>query len=89
MDSLPDISQLNLNGEARVHSDRDMEKFRNHVKLLPYSVEPLSEMTEYLDCIILRLTQCVEAKDFDVGFSIWSDLLSSYVAGSRHPSPYP
>jgi len=58
------------------NGDRYMEKLKHYVRLLPYAVEPYSRMLELLDHILLRLTQSVEAKDYDVGFMQWDSLLT-------------
>ena len=56
--------------------DRYIRKLKIYAKNLPYSIEPESKMMEILDFILLRLTQCVEAKDYDVGLVQWDSLLS-------------
>lgn len=58
------------------HGDRYMEKLKGYAKSLPYSTEPYSKMVELLDFILLRITQSVEAKDFDVGFLQWDSMLT-------------
>lgn len=86
----PDISTLCLNGSGPAPStnahipkdilytngDRYMEKLKNYAESLPYSIEPYSKMTELLDFILLRITQCVEAKDYDVGLLQWDSMLN-------------
>lgn len=88
--ALPDISKLRINGSGttsptKVHvpqdildtrGDRYMEKLKNYAESLPYSIEPYSKMTELLDFILLRITQCVEAKDYDVGLLQWDSMLN-------------
>ena len=56
--------------------DRYMEKLKNYAKSLPYSIEPYSKMVEVLDFILLRITQCVEAQDYDPGFMQWDSMLT-------------
>ena len=56
--------------------DRYIRKLKIYAKNLPYSIEPESKMMEILDFILLRLTQCAEAKDYDVGLVQWDSLLS-------------
>lgn len=56
--------------------DRPMEKLRNYAHSLPYSVEPNSEMQDFLDFIVGRLIQSVEAKDYDVGLLQWDTMLT-------------
>lgn len=53
-----------------------MVKLRNYAKSLPYSIEPNSKMQEMLDFILLRLAQCVEAKDYDPGLLQWDSMLT-------------
>ncbi len=57
-------------------TDRYMIKLRHYAKSIPYSVEPNSKMQEMLDFILLRLTQCVEAKDYDPGLMQWDSMLT-------------
>lgn len=56
--------------------DRDMVKLRNYAKSLPYSIDPYPKMMELLDFILLRITQCIEAKDYDVGLVQWDSMLT-------------
>ena len=56
-------------------NDRYMVKLRNYCKSLPYSVESNSRMQEMLDFILLRLVQCLEARDYDPGFQQWDSML--------------
>lgn len=56
--------------------DRYMVKLRNYAKSIPYAIEPNSRMQEMLDFILLRLTQCVEAKDYDPGLLQWDSMLT-------------
>lgn len=88
--ALPDISSLRINGSGTTYpteghvpqdildtcGDRYMEKLKNYAESLPYSIEPYSKMTELLDFILLRITQCVEAKDYDVGLLQWDSMLN-------------
>lgn len=57
------------------HDDRYMAKLKNYCKSLPYSVEPNEKMQQMLDFILLRLTQCLEAKDYDPGLQQWDSML--------------
>ena len=90
--TLPDLSRLRINGEppppARVlpsipddiancdPSDGYMLKLKNYARSLPYSIESHSKMMELLDFICLRITQCVEARDFDVGMPQWDTIFN-------------
>ena len=56
--------------------DRYMEKLKQYAKSIPYAIEPYSKALELLDFFILRLTQSVEAKDFDIGFLQWDSMLT-------------
>ncbi|KAF8203239.1 hypothetical protein BJ912DRAFT_842338 [Pholiota molesta] len=68
------------------HGDRYMEKLKGYAKSLPYSTEPYSKMVELLDFILLRITQSVEAKDFDVGFLQWDSMLTYWLM-LKYPLP--
>jgi proteasome activator subunit 4 len=57
-------------------TQKELRKLKDRAESLPYSIEPHSEMMELLDLIIVRITQCVEAKDFDVGLTQWDSMLS-------------
>ncbi|KAL0579785.1 Proteasome activator BLM10 [Marasmius crinis-equi] len=96
----PDISSLSLhdpgpNGFGYNHKypeiseesdDRYVEKLKNYTQSLPYSVEPYSKMMQMLDFILLRIVQCIEAKDFDVGFIQW-DSMVTYWSMLKYPIP--
>jgi proteasome activator subunit 4 len=81
---LPDISLLSINGShtlptpngLEAKDDKDMQKFKNYAGSLPYSIEPQSRMMEMLDFILLRIAQCVEAGDYDVGLLQWDSMLT-------------
>ncbi|EFI28576.1 membrane protein [Coprinopsis cinerea okayama7 len=64
---------LNDNG------DRYMQKLKDYAQSLPYSIEPYSRMLEMLDFIILRIVQCVEAKDYEVGLVQWDSMLNYHL----------
>jgi proteasome activator subunit 4 len=55
---------------------RYMRKLQEYAKSLPYSIEPYSKIIEILDFILLRLTQSIEAKDYDIGFMQWDSMLT-------------
>lgn len=99
--NLPDVASLKIhdpgpNGDAPrtmnrtngsdEHDDRYIAKLQNYCKSLPYSVESNEEMQEMLDFIILRLTQCVEAKDYDPGLQQWDSMLV-YWCMLKYPIP--
>jgi proteasome activator subunit 4 len=81
---LPDISRLSVNGaKTPTHppndidvEDRCMQKFNEYRHSLPYEIEPHSKMMEMLDLIVLRITQCLEARDYDVGLFQWDSMLT-------------
>ncbi|KAG5648199.1 hypothetical protein DXG03_006154 [Asterophora parasitica] len=79
----PDLSILSINGtppsqpmntDDTTPDDRSLWKLKACAASLPYSIEPLSKMMEMLDFIILRIVQCVEAKDFEVGLLQWDSI---------------
>ncbi|RDB28522.1 Proteasome activator complex subunit 4 [Hypsizygus marmoreus] len=93
---LPDISALNING-ARIQpfsndsvemdaDDRDLRKLKAYAKSLPYGIEPCSKMMDMLDFIILRIVQCVEAKDYEIGLMQWDSMLT-YWSMLKYPIP--
>lgn len=69
--SLPDISSLNIDP-----GDDSDPKLTAYINSLPYRTEPQSKMMEMLDFIILRIVQCVEAKDYEVGLLQWDSMLT-------------
>lgn len=88
---LPDFS-LNINGTlqaisrpthvrlpddiADTQGDRYMVKLKEYAMSIPYAIEPYAKAVELLDFYLLRLTQCVEAKDFDIGFLQWDSMIT-------------
>jgi proteasome activator subunit 4 len=86
--SLPDLSALAMHDTGPddagplipsdiVHSDdRYVLKLKAYAKSLPYSIESYSKMQDLLDFILLRIAQCVEAKDYDPGFLQFDSLLT-------------
>lgn len=66
------VNGINANEE---YDGRYIAKLKNYCNSLPYSVEPNEEMQDMLDFIILRLTQCLEAKDYDPGLQQWDSML--------------
>ena len=53
-------------------------------KSMPYHVETLAEMDARLDFIMRRLVDCVEAKDFTVGFIAFNHRLECWLS-LRYP----
>ncbi|KAK0456353.1 hypothetical protein EV421DRAFT_1699087 [Armillaria borealis] len=97
--TVPDISSLYINEsssrpsfsdditDSRVLSDYDLHKLRCYAQSLPYAIESTSNMMELLDFIILRIVQCVEARDYDVGLLQWDSMLSYYWTMLKYPIP--
>ncbi|KAJ3811833.1 hypothetical protein F5876DRAFT_38753 [Lentinula aff. lateritia] len=94
---LPDVSALSLHdpgpsfshlfpNNIEIQDDRYLQKLKSYAKSLPYAIEPYSKMMDMLDFIILRIVQCVEAKDYEVGFLQWDSMLS-YWSMLKYPIP--
>lgn len=80
----PDVSRLSISG-AKTDSlvpneDTEMTedpcKFNTYARSLPYPTELRSKMLDKLDFIVLRLIQCLEARDYDVGLIQWDSMLT-------------
>ncbi|KAG6837040.1 hypothetical protein H0H93_015903 [Arthromyces matolae] len=84
------VSIMNINDGPPVQAvnpdDRYMRKLETYARSLPYAIEPYHKMLELLDFIILRIVQCVEAKDFDVGLHQWDSMLT-YWCMLKYPIP--
>ncbi|KAJ6627245.1 hypothetical protein B0H10DRAFT_1941394 [Mycena sp. CBHHK59/15] len=61
-------------------SDRELLKYREYVRSLPYSIEPESKLVEMIDFIVLRITQCCVARDYEVGLIQWDSMLWYYMS---------
>jgi proteasome activator subunit 4 len=59
--------------------DRALRKLKNYARSIPYGIEPNERMQEMLDFIVLRIVQCVEAKDYDPGLLQWDSMLTQCV----------
>lgn len=73
------IKDARLNGHATpngVDTDRYLSKLKTYADSLPYSVESNSKMQEMLDFILLRMCQCIEAKDFDPGLLQYDSMIT-------------
>jgi len=66
----------NAAGIEDTRDDRYMEKHKADAKSIPYGIEPYSKAIELLDFFILRLTQSIEAQDFDIGFRQWDTMIT-------------
>ncbi|KAE9410746.1 ARM repeat-containing protein [Gymnopus androsaceus JB14] len=94
--AIPELSNLSLHDPGPTFShffpdgtetdDRYLQKLKSYAKSLPYSIEPYSSMMKILDFIILRIVQCVEAKDYEVGLLQWDSMLS-YWTMLKYPIP--
>ncbi|KAG1716353.1 hypothetical protein ID866_837 [Astraeus odoratus] len=92
--AVPDISRLSLNGRFPRHgpslpeqgTDRYMKKLKGYARSLPYEIEPYAKMLEMLDFILLRITQCIDAKDYEPGLIQWDSMLS-YWNMLKYPIP--
>jgi proteasome activator subunit 4 len=80
--SVPDISALSISDRGPAipddivnPTDRYTKKLRDHAKSLPYGIEPNAKIQGMLDFILLRIAQCIEAKDYDPGFLQWDSML--------------
>lgn len=88
---IPDITHLTIHDPGPYHAkseippipddiahatDPYLVKLRNYARLIPYSIEPNSRMQEMLETILLRLTQCVDAKDYEPGLQQWDSMLT-------------
>jgi proteasome activator subunit 4 len=80
---IPDISRLSINAAKTrlITNEADWEseevcKFDIYGKFLPYGIEPRSKLLEILNLIVVRITQCVEARDYDAGLAQWDSMLN-------------
>ncbi|KDQ54765.1 hypothetical protein JAAARDRAFT_71570 [Jaapia argillacea MUCL 33604] len=67
-------------------TDRGLVKLKTYAKSISYSIEPNSKMQKMLDFILLRIVQCVEAKDYDPGLLQWDSMLT-YWSMLKYPIP--
>lgn len=72
----PQSSTIPLPEDIASATDHYMVKLKNYCKSLPYSVESNARIQDMLDFILLRITQCVEAKDYDPGLQQWDSMLT-------------
>ncbi|WOO84927.1 Autophagy-related protein 22 [Vanrija pseudolonga] len=47
---------------------------------LPYEVESLAEMDDRLELIVTRLTECVKAREWGLGFRMWNSTLNIWMS---------
>ncbi|KAI9066676.1 hypothetical protein FKP32DRAFT_1589371 [Trametes sanguinea] len=82
----PPLSSPQVPDDIMNSDDRYMVKLQNYAKSIPYSIEPNSKMQQMLDFILLRIAQCVEAKDYDPGLLQWDSMLT-YWCMLKYPIP--
>ena len=86
MTIIPDISALALNDNPEFGieipddinhaTDHYMKKLKLYAKSIPYAIESNERMQDMLDFILLRITQCIEAKDFEPGLVQWDSMVT-------------
>ncbi|KAF7437108.1 hypothetical protein PC9H_003942 [Pleurotus ostreatus] len=74
------------NGVNGNEEDPYMRKLKLYAQSLPYDIEPYSTALEIFDIMLLRLTECVEAKDYDVGLLQWESMIG-YWTMLKYPIP--
>ncbi|KAF4606976.1 hypothetical protein EYR38_001031 [Pleurotus pulmonarius] len=74
------------NGVNGDDEDPYMRKLKLYAQSLPYDIEPYSTALEMFDIMLLRLTECVEAKDYDVGLLQWESMIG-YWTMLKYPIP--
>jgi proteasome activator subunit 4 len=85
--TIPNISSLTLEDRQSntvpsipddiLHAtDKYTKKLKCYAATLPYSIESNERGQEILDRILLRLAQCLQAKDYDPGFLQWNTKLT-------------
>ncbi|KAJ7225820.1 hypothetical protein GGX14DRAFT_422501 [Mycena pura] len=86
--ALPNIALLTIHdpGPTVEGADRYVAKYREYVRSLPYEVEPEAKIVQMLDFIVLRITQCCAARDYEVGYLQWDTMLSYWVM-LKYPIP--
>ncbi|KAF7339921.1 Membrane protein [Mycena venus] len=87
--ALPDITLLSIHDPGPPSEgppDRYLRKYREYLRSIPYTVENEEKMLKMLDFIVLRLTQCCVARDYEVGFIQWDSMLS-YWHMLKYPIP--
>ncbi|KAH8835425.1 hypothetical protein DL96DRAFT_1702409 [Flagelloscypha sp. PMI_526] len=83
----PPNGQARLNGKPPPSLEhKSQTKLQLYASSVPYSIEPESKMMELLDLIVLRLSQCAEARDFDPGFVQWDSMLTYWMM-LKYPLP--
>ncbi|KAH7914507.1 hypothetical protein BJ138DRAFT_1143879 [Hygrophoropsis aurantiaca] len=95
---LPDLSKMTLDDpddrpfdpkipdDINHATDRYMQKLKAYAKSIPYAIESNVKMQEMLDFILLRIAQCIEARDYEPGLLQWDSMLS-YWSTLKYPIP--
>ncbi|TDL28808.1 ARM repeat-containing protein [Rickenella mellea] len=78
--------QLRVPDDIEHSVDPAIDRLRTYAKSLPYSVEPNSKMQRLLDFYLMRIVQCIKAKDYDPGFMQWDSMLT-YWTMLKYPVP--
>ncbi|KLO18849.1 hypothetical protein SCHPADRAFT_819201 [Schizopora paradoxa] len=69
-------------------TDRSLEKLRLIAQNLPYPIESNAHMQENLDHILMRIVQCVKARNFDRSLMDWNEHLMRWMY-LKYPIPTP
>jgi len=93
-----DLSEMRLDEKASVKipddivegakTDPELEKLRIIAQGLPYPIDSNVSMQENLDLILMRIVQCVKARDFDRGLLEWDVCLHRWLY-LKYPIPKP
>ncbi|KAG1755021.1 uncharacterized protein EDB91DRAFT_1096855 [Suillus paluster] len=82
----PEMHQTEIPDDINNTTDRYMQKLELYAKSIPYAIESSAQMQDMLDIILRRITQCVEAKDFEPGLVQW-DSMVTYWNMLKYPFP--
>jgi proteasome activator subunit 4 len=72
----PEMHQTQIPDDIDHATDRYMQKLKLYAKSIPYAIESNARMQDMLDLILRRITQCVEAKDFEPGLVQWDSMIT-------------
>ncbi|BEI84863.1 hypothetical protein CcaverHIS002_0502640 [Cutaneotrichosporon cavernicola] len=85
----PIANRLTVNGDAiaesvtanaAFHPDDDRQSCLGLPLSLPYEVESLADMDARLELIVTRLTECVKACEWSIGFRMWTSALNIWIS---------
>lgn len=82
----PEMHQTQIPDDIDHATDRYMQKLKLYAKSIPYAIESNARMQDMLDLILRRITQCVEAKDFEPGLVQWDSMIT-YWNMLKYPFP--